>query len=184
MSARFTSLKLWPVYIYNYTLIFQIEATNIISLPGLLFLKYQNQMVRNMNPTVTCYEDTIATSRDLKNLSFCINFKTSINGMTYENAFCVTENFFIKEFKASLVSASFHKATSLHFIMVSSWFEIIASFMANLIVKFKCSSCGNEFNQKWANLLIYNNNFWKYKFVLCSLKEDGGNRSVSVHKTS
>ena len=27
-------------------------------------------------------------------------------------------------------------------------FEIIASYMANLKEKFKCSSCGNKFNQK------------------------------------
>ena len=51
--------------------------------------------------------------------------------------------------------------------------------MENFKVKFECSSCGNEFNQKWASLLIYNNNW--YKFVLNLLKEDGLNRSVLVY---
>ena len=67
----------------------------------------------------------------------------------------------IKESKASLLSTSSHQATSLHFIMVLSCFEIIGSYMANLKVKFECSSCGNEFSEKWASLLIYNNNFLK-----------------------
>ena len=63
----------------------------------------------------------------------------------------------IKELKASLLSTSFNQATSLHLIMVLPWFEIIASNMANLKVKFKCSSIDNEFNQKWGSLLINNN---------------------------
>ena len=78
----------------------------------------------------------------------------------------------------------FHQATSLHFIMVLPWFEIIASYMTNLKEKFECSNYGNKFNQKWASLLIYNNNFLKtlkYKFVLHLLKEDGLNRSVFVY---
>ena len=44
----------------------------------------------------------------------------------------------IKEFKASLLSTSFHQATSPHFIMALSGFKIIASYMANLKVEFKC----------------------------------------------
>ena len=67
----------------------------------------------------------------------------------------------MKESKASLLSTSSHQATSLHFITVLPWFEIIASYMANLKEKFECASCGNKFNQKWASLFIYNNNFLK-----------------------
>ena len=44
----------------------------------------------------------------------------------------------IKEFKASLLSTSFYQATLPHFIMALSGFEIIASYMANLKVEFKC----------------------------------------------
>ena len=62
---------------------------------------------------------------------------------------------------ASLLSTSSHQATSLHFISALSWFEIIASYIADLKVKFECSSCGNELNQKRASVLIYNNNFVK-----------------------
>ena len=67
----------------------------------------------------------------------------------------------MKESKASLLSTSSHQATSHHFIAVLPWYEIIASYMANLKEKFECSNCGNKFNQKWASLLIYNNNFLK-----------------------
>ena len=67
----------------------------------------------------------------------------------------------IKESKASLLLTSSQQATSLHFIKVLSWFEIIASFVTNLKLKFERSSCGNEFDQKWASLLICNNNFLK-----------------------
>ena len=42
-----------------------------------------------------------------------------------------------------------------------SWSEIIATYMTNLKVKFECSSCDNEFTQKWASLVIYNNKFLK-----------------------
>ena len=46
----------------------------------------------------------------------------------------------IKEFKASFPPTSFHQAALLLFIMILSWFEIIASYVANLKVKFECSS--------------------------------------------
>ena len=68
----------------------------------------------------------------------------------------------IKEFKASFLPTSFYQATLPQFIMALSWFEVIASYMANLKVKFKSSSCGNEFNKRWANLVIYNNNFLNF----------------------
>ena len=67
----------------------------------------------------------------------------------------------IKESKALVLSTSSQQATSLHFITVLLWFEIIARFMTNLKEKCECSSCGDKFNQKWASLLIYNNNFLK-----------------------
>ena len=67
----------------------------------------------------------------------------------------------MKESKASLLSTSSHQATSLHFITVLPWYEIIASYMANLKEKFECPGCGNKFNQKWVSLLIYNNSFLK-----------------------
>ena len=38
----------------------------------------------------------------------------------------------IKEFKALLLWTSFYQATSFLFIMILSWFEILASYMANL----------------------------------------------------
>ena len=50
-------------------------------------------------------------------------------------------------------------------------------------VKFVCSSCGHDFNQKWASLFIYNNNFLKV-LILHLLNEDVGNRSVSVYTDS
>ena len=50
--------------------------------------------------------------------------------------------------------------------------EVTVSCVANLKVKFECSSWGNKFNQKWVNLLIYKNNF---------LKEDWRNWSFSVY---
>ena len=53
--------------------------------------------------------------------------------------------------------------------------------MANFIVKFEGSSCSDDFNQKRPNLLNYNINSLKYKFVLCLLKEDRRNRSFSVY---
>ena len=60
-------------------LIFQIAATNIISITVGLSLKYKNQMIRYSKPPTACYEDTISTSSNLKNQFFtCINFKTSI----------------------------------------------------------------------------------------------------------
>ena len=63
-----------------------------------------------------------------------------------------------------------HGITSINFFPSSNltplhegliWFEIIDSYMANLKVKFECSSCGNEFKQKWASVLIYNNSLLK-----------------------
>ena len=60
-------------------LIFQIAATNIISITVGLSLKYKNQMIRYSKPPTACYEDTISTSSNLKNQFFtCINFKTSV----------------------------------------------------------------------------------------------------------
>ena len=50
----------------------------------------------------------------------------------------------IKEPKTSLLSTSFHQATPLHFVTVFSWFEIIASWMANSKLKFECLSCGSD----------------------------------------
>ena len=70
--------------------IFQFEATNIISSTAGLSLKYNNQMFRNSNPAIACYEDIISTSNKLKNLFFaCVNFTTSINRLTCENTFSV-----------------------------------------------------------------------------------------------
>ena len=40
--------------------------------------------------------------------------------------------------------------------MALSWFEIIASYMVNLKVKFECSSCGNKLIK--SDLQFYNNN--------------------------
>ena len=54
----------------------------------------------------------------------------------------------IKDLKASLLSIFFYEATILHTVMFLSWFEMIAGYMANLKVKFVCSTFGNEFNQK------------------------------------
>ena len=73
--------------IYN---IYIIGATNIISSTARSSLKYNNQMVRNSNPAIACYENTISTSSNLKNLFFSsINFKMSINRLTCENTFSV-----------------------------------------------------------------------------------------------
>ena len=47
-----------------------IYATNIISSTAELSLKYKNQMVRNSKPAISCYEDTISTLNNLKNLFF------------------------------------------------------------------------------------------------------------------
>ena len=52
--------------------------------------------------------------------------------------------------------------------------------MANLKVKFKCSSCGNEFNQIEQASLFRIITSLKYKLVLCILEEDGNNQLVSV----
>ena len=71
----------------------------------------------------------------------------------------------MKESKASLLSTS-HQATSLHFIMVLPWYEIIASCMANLKEKFECSSCGSKFNQNEQASLFTIITSLKYKFVL------------------
>ena len=72
------------IYIY----IFQIVATNIISSPVGLSLKYNNQIVCNSNPATACYESAISTLSNFKNLFFSsINFKTSINRLNYENTF-------------------------------------------------------------------------------------------------
>ena len=47
---------------------------------GGLSLKYNNQMVRNSKPPIGCYENTVPTSSNLKNLFFStINFKMPIN---------------------------------------------------------------------------------------------------------
>ena len=69
-------------------------SNNMSSTAGSL-LKYKNQMVCNSNPDpdIACYGDTISTLRQKMD---------------------------IKEFKASLLSTSFHQATSPHFIMVLS----------------------------------------------------------------
>ena len=68
--------------------------------------------------------------------------------------------------------------------MFLSWFEMIAGYMANLKVKFVCSTFGNEFNQSEKTSLftiITSITSLKYKFVMHLLKEDGRNRSVSVY---
>ena len=75
----------------------------------------------------------------------------------------------MKESKASLLSTS-HQATSLHFIMVLPWYEIIASCMANLKEKFECSSCCSKFNQNEQASLFTIITSLKYKFVLHLLK--------------
>ena len=73
--------------IYN---IYMIGATNIISSTARSSLKYNNQMVRNSNPAIACYENTISTSSNLKNLFYSnIKFKTPINRLTCENTFYV-----------------------------------------------------------------------------------------------
>ena len=72
----------------------------------------------------------------------------------------------MKESKASLLSASSHQVTSLHFITVLPWFEITASYMANLKEKFGCASCGNKFNQNEQASLFTIITSLKYKFVL------------------
>ena len=59
----------------------------------------------------------------------------------------------IKEFKASLLTTSFHK--------------------------FDCSSCGNDFNQKWASLLNSIIISLKYNFVLCSRHQIGCHKNTS-----
>ena len=74
----------------QYLRIFQIAATNIIISTAGLSSKYNNQMVRNTKPALACYENTISTSSNLKNLFFSsIIFKTSINRLTCENTFSV-----------------------------------------------------------------------------------------------
>ena len=68
--------------------IYIIAASNIVSSTAGLSLKYNNQMVRNSKPAISCYENTISTSSILKNLFFSdINFKASRNRMTCENTF-------------------------------------------------------------------------------------------------
>ena len=52
------------------TVVYIFAVTNVISPTAGLFLKYKNQMVRNSNPEIACYGDTISTSRDLKCLFF------------------------------------------------------------------------------------------------------------------
>ena len=72
------------IYIYNIYDTYIIAATNIISPTAGLSLKYNNQMVRNRKPAIACYENTVSTSSNLKNLFFSsINFKTSINYMFF-----------------------------------------------------------------------------------------------------
>ena len=78
------------IYIYIYIYIYVIAVTNIISSTAGLSLKYNNQMVRKSKPAIACYENTVSTSSNLKNLLFSsINFKTSINRLTCENTFSV-----------------------------------------------------------------------------------------------
>ena len=111
--------------------------------------------------------------------------------MTCENIFCVIVHtfhkisfklYFRKTNKASLLSTSFYQATSLVFIMILSWLEIIASYMANL--KWNLSvqvAAMSSIKPEQTYLLFTIINSLKYKFVLHLLKEDGRNRSVSVY---
>ena len=60
----------------------------------------------------------------------------------------------------------------------------LLNYVANSKVKFECSGCGNEFNQKWANFFIYNViTSIKYKFALPLLEEDGRNWWVAARKS-
>ena len=72
-----TKCNLYIIYlsIYNFIFIFQIAVTNIISLTAGISVKYNNQMVRNNKPTIVCYENTISTSSNLKNIMLSFQHK-------------------------------------------------------------------------------------------------------------
>ena len=65
-----------------------------------------------------------------------------------------------RQSKKLFLSAISHRNSAMsQFQLVLSWFEIIASCMANLKVQLESSNCDNKFNQKCWRLFIYEKKF-------------------------